>query len=249
LRASISDFEAISEHIYRLELPFRVFGPVPIPVAVWLIQRGDDWTLIDTGAVETSDSLVSAIARRTRGNGPKRVMLTHGHYDHCGGLPAVRAVWNPAILCHRDAVPFVTGEFGYQHLVPRSFAFWVGRFFMRRAQWEIPISRDLESGQAADGMAVIHLPGHTPGQIGFLHPDDQAMICGDAVMNLNGRLSPPFAMATADPRVARLSMLRLAELDYAHLLPSHGPPILARGREAMLEFLEGREHEEIPTNW
>jgi glyoxylase-like metal-dependent hydrolase (beta-lactamase superfamily II) len=75
------------------------------------------------------------------------------------------------------------------------------------------------------------------------------MICGDAVMNRNGRLSPPFSFATQNPEIAEASMQRLGELDYQHLLPSHGPPILGRGREVMLEFLEGRAEEETPTTW
>ncbi len=75
------------------------------------------------------------------------------------------------------------------------------------------------------------------------------MICGDAVMNRNGRLSPPFVFATQNPELAQASMRRLGELDYQHLLPSHGSPLLDRGREAMLEFLEERAEEETQTSW
>jgi glyoxylase-like metal-dependent hydrolase (beta-lactamase superfamily II) len=126
-------------------------------------------------------------------------------------------------------------------------AFWFGRFFLRAKRWQIPVARDLEAGQAADGMVVIHLPGHTPGQIGLLHPQDGAILCGDAVMNLRGRLSPPFSFATPDPGATEASMLRLGELDYEHLLPSHGPAILGTGRQAMLEFLDRRGTVEVAS--
>ncbi len=242
------EFEPVSEHIARLELPWRIFDLVNAPVSVWLVRGEGGYTLIDTGPPETADLMVAAVARATGGRGPQRVLLTHGHYDHAGGLEALRVAWNPALLCHREEVPFVTGEMDYRHLRPRSFTFWIGRFFLARNDWGLPVARDLEGGQAADGMAVIHLPGHTPGQIGFLHPQDRAMICGDAVMNLKGRLSPPAAIATPDPETARASIRRLGELDYAHLLPSHGPPILDRGREALLTFLgEGQAEEEPLT--
>ena len=59
-------------------------------------------------------------------------------------------------------------------------------------------------------------------------------------MNLGGRLSPPFGIATPDPRMAEASMVRLGELDYDHLLPSHGPPILGRGRQVLLDHLDRR---------
>jgi glyoxylase-like metal-dependent hydrolase (beta-lactamase superfamily II) len=111
---------------------------------------------------------------------------------------------------------------------------------MRTGRWQIPVAREVEGGQASDGLAVIHLPGHTPGQVGFLHPQDGALICGDAAMNLRDRLSPPFALASPDPGIALASMVRLSELDYDHLLPSHGPPILERGRDAILDYLDRR---------
>jgi glyoxylase-like metal-dependent hydrolase (beta-lactamase superfamily II) len=245
----VLDFEPVSEHIFRLELSFKLLGPFRLPVAVWLVRVEADWILIDSGPPESADRLVSALARITRGRGIRRVLLTHAHVDHSGGLAALRMAWNPAVLCHWEEVPFVTGEMGYRHLKPQSLAFWFGRFFLGRAALGLPVSRDLERGEAADGMAVIHLPGHTPGQIGFLHPEDRAMICGDAVMNLRGRLTAPFAFSTANPETAFASMERLAELDYEHLLPSHGPPILKHGKKAMLKFIEDYEQAEMPTKW
>jgi glyoxylase-like metal-dependent hydrolase (beta-lactamase superfamily II) len=164
-------------------------------------------------------------------------------------LKALRMAWNPAILCHREEVPFLTGRADHRQLKAHSAAFWFGRFFIQGGSWDVPVARDLERGQSAEGMAVIHLPGHSPGQVGFLHPADRAMICGDAVMNLRGRLSPPYALSTPDPESARAAMRRLGELDFEHLLPSHGPAILSHGREAMLEFLEGRPPERAGPSW
>ena len=240
-------FERITEHIYRLEVPFRVLGPVNVPVCAWLIDHDQGWSLIDAGPPDSADTLVAAVRELTEGQGVQRILLTHAHFDHAGGLAALRRTWNPAVLCHRDEVPFVTGERSYRRQPPRRVAFWFGRFFLRAERWQIPVARDLEAGQAADGMVVIHLPGHTPGQIGLLHPQDGAILCGDAVMNLRGRLSPPFSFATPDPGATEASMLRLGELDYEHLLPSHGPAILGTGRQAMLEFLDRRGTVEVAS--
>jgi glyoxylase-like metal-dependent hydrolase (beta-lactamase superfamily II) len=241
-------FERITDHIYRMELPFPVLGPLVVPVNVWLVDLGETWSLVDAGPPASGPALVSGLRQATDGQGVPRVILTHAHFDHAGGLAGLRLAWNPAVVCHRDEVPFVTGVAGYRGQRPRSLAFWFGRFFIRTARWRIPVARDLEAGQTADGMVVIHLPGHTPGHIGLLHSEDGAMICGDAVMNLRDRLSPPYAIATPDPITAEASIERLSELDFEHLLPSHGPPILGRGREAMLEYLEGRETEET-VDW
>ncbi len=234
-------FERVTDHILRLELRLRLFGPIQAPVAVWLISTAEGWTLIDTGAPENADQLISAVVRATGGDGPRRVLLTHAHFDHAGGLSALREAWNPPVMCHKDEVPFVLGEADYRRIPSRSLAFRVGRLVAKTAVSGVPVARDLERGQPAEGMAVIHLPGHSPGQVGFLHPEDRAMICGDAVFNLGGRLGPPLSLATPDPERARASMQRLGELDYEHLLPSHGPPILHHGRATMHRMLQRRE--------
>jgi glyoxylase-like metal-dependent hydrolase (beta-lactamase superfamily II) len=233
----MSEFEPVSEHISRLEVTWRVFGPITVPVSIWLVREHNGWTVVDTGPPEAADQLVAAIARATGGQGPLRVLLTHAHYDHAGGLEALRDAWNPSLLCHREEVPFVTGGLFHSQIRSRRLAFWLGRYLMKEGLWALPVSRDLERGESAAGMAVIHLPGHSPGQVGFLHPSDRAFICGDAVLNLNDRLAAPPAFFTPDSKAARASMHRLAELDFSHLLPSHGPPIYDRGRQAMLDFL------------
>jgi glyoxylase-like metal-dependent hydrolase (beta-lactamase superfamily II) len=235
------EFIPVTEHVYRLEVGWRLFGLATIPVAVWLIREREGWTLVDAGPPEAADQVVAAVARATGGRGPGRILLTHAHYDHGGALESLRTAWNPAILCHAEEVPFVTGAEDHARLKPHSLAFWFGRFVMVQGDWELPVARDLERGQSAVGMAVIHLPGHTPGHVGFLHPADHAMICGDAVMNLRGRLGPPPAISTPDPKLANASIERLAELDFLHLLPSHGPVILDRGRQALLDFLHARD--------
>lgn len=232
----MADFEQLTEHISRLELDMRI-GPVSFPFSVYLIKTAVGYLLVDAGWPRTADQLVPAVDRATGGQGPRLVLLTHAHPDHAGGLLALRDAWNPAIVCHTLEVPFVTGELYYRNLKANSLAFWLGRLFIRPLDLELPVARDLEGGQSVEGMSVIHLPGHTPGQIGFLHPRDGAMICGDAIGNRGGQLRPPLALATSDPAVAHRSMIRLGELDYNHLLPGHGPPILNHGREAVVNYL------------
>jgi glyoxylase-like metal-dependent hydrolase (beta-lactamase superfamily II) len=240
------EFQPVTAHILRLEVAWRIGGVLRVPVSVWLVRGDGGWTLVDTGPAEAADQVVSALVRGTGGQGVQRILLTHGHYDHAGGLAALRLAWNPPVMCHALEVPFVTGEARYRDIPPRHLAYWVGRNFLPRIDWQHPVARDLEAGQSADGMAVIHLPGHSPGHVGFLHPADRAMICGDALMTLWGRLQPPFAMATPDPAATRASMIRLGDLDFAHLLVSHGHPIVERGREAVLDFLEARRYRPPP---
>ncbi len=231
-------FEHVSEHISRLELPWRFFGLVNIPVAVYLVREGDSYYLIDTGVPESAAELIKILRQATAGQGPQYVLLTHAHHDHAGALNALQLTWQPPVLCHREEAPFVTGEMTYRHLPASTLAFRLGRRWMTQSGWAVKLAQPLEGGQSILGMVVIHLPGHTPGSIGFLHPQDRAVICGDAIMNLMGRLTGPFPFSTQDPKAAHNAIRRLAELDCDLLLPSHGPPISRDVRGRLLRLLE-----------
>ena len=129
-------FEQVTDHIHRLELPFPVFGPIVVPVAVWLVAHPDGWTLVDSGPPEAANEMVLAIRQAVRGQSLQRVVLTHAHYDHGGGLAALRLAWNPALICHRAEGPFVTGEMRYRRQTARRVAFLWGRFFLAaRPPW------------------------------------------------------------------------------------------------------------------
>lgn len=234
------EFQRVTKSISRLDLRWRL-GPFRLPVAVWLIRAEGEFVLVDSGPRQTADEVVSAVAQATEGRGPRMLLLTHGQPDHAGGLEALRTAWNPPILCHREEVPFVTGERRYRDLEPRSVPFWFGRFLLGGGDWHLPVAQDLERGESVVGMVVIHLPGPSPGHVGFLHPDEGGMICGDVVTNLSGNLGWSHPLTTADPEVTSASIRRLAELDFDHLLPSHGPPIMGDGRRAVVRLLTDNE--------
>jgi glyoxylase-like metal-dependent hydrolase (beta-lactamase superfamily II) len=231
------DFLKVTDHIYRIELPVRILGPLTIPVAAFLVEDSEGWTLIDSGPTETGPDLVAAIHEITDGEGPRQVLLTHAHYDHSGGLGDVLLEWNPPLFSHREEARFITGQSDYRYVPSRNLLFLVARYLIPQTGWGYPVARALERGEAVAGMVVIQLPGHSPGQVGFLHPRDQAMICGDAIMNIGGHLSFPYRFLSSDLVLTQQSIQRLAELDYRHLLPSHGDPILEVGRQALLDYL------------
>jgi glyoxylase-like metal-dependent hydrolase (beta-lactamase superfamily II) len=232
------EFQLITEHIARLELPFKFAEMIKSSVSVWLVRSREGFALIDAGPPEAAGEMVDAISSATDGRGPSVVLLTHGHYNHAGGLSALRLAWNPPIAAHSDEVSFIRGDREYARVRSKNPWYWIGSLLMNKTPWSIPNVQLVEAGQTFFGLKLIHLPGHTPGQIGFIHELDRAVICGDAVLNQGGRLSNPFSLTTVDRDLAKRSILRLSERNFKHLFPSHGPPIMQEGRRFVFELVQ-----------
>ena len=51
---------------------------------------------------------------------PKAVILTHGHFDHIGGIEKILSRWNVPVYAHPDEIPYLTGEKRYPEPKPDS---------------------------------------------------------------------------------------------------------------------------------
>lgn len=199
-------------------------------------------TLVDAGLKGADRKVLAALAELGRSPGDiTRILLSHAHADHAGGLEAVRVTTGAPVSVHdRDAVYAREGR------APRRdpASTW-GRLLERLpgggfAPTQVAATfADGELLPVAGGVRVVHTPGHSPGHCSFVLEDRGVLVTGDALFNVRGlRYSP--AMFCTDIRLSRETAARLGELDYDVAAFTHGRQVSSGAREAVRAFVAGR---------
>ena len=149
---------------------------------------------------------------------PEAVLLTHGHFDHVGGVAGLAWWGDLPVYCHAADVSDAPGDFTW----------------MKTPAW-----KPLTDGQILDlaglKIKVLHTPGHSPGSCCFLVED--RLFCGDVLFRSSiGRTDLP----GGDDGQMKESLKRLTALpgDY-QVYPGHGNPTNLGRERAEHPYLRG----------
>lgn len=96
--------QRIGEGVYQLRT---------LMVNVYFVaERGNEWALVDTGLAGYADQIRRG-AERLFNNPPLAILLTHGHFDHVGGLPQLARDWGTQVYAHPLEMPYLTAASPY----------------------------------------------------------------------------------------------------------------------------------------
>jgi len=178
----------------------------------YLIGRRDP-ILLDTGAgvPEYMNGLTGYLAERGWKQ-PSRVVLTHRHRDHLGGVSHVRERYHGlrvSKMIHRDA--------------------------------DLPEGiEDLRDGARieTDGatLVAIHTPGHASDHLCYYLPEENAVFTGDVVLAGSTTVIPA---EDGDLLDYMSSLKRLQQLGVRRIYPAHGP-VVEDGPALIAEYIEHR---------
>jgi glyoxylase-like metal-dependent hydrolase (beta-lactamase superfamily II) len=199
------------------------------------LLRGKVNAVVDTGPPQASPNTMAAVlgsARLTIGD-IGLILHTHGHLDHTGGDAIIKATTPARLLLHKEdalfledhqrcfdqfSAPFIKALGREQHLEEER------ALFLEEAKAEIAVDRKLEDNDLIDlgdgvELKVVHLPGHTPGSVGFYWEREGALFAGDSVSGLHspgGSLPIIYDFAAYEKSIERLLVMEVRSLFCSH---------------------------------
>src|SRR4051794_37677238 len=149
-------------------------------------------TLLDCGVKSSPRTMSVALdAIGVRREDVTRILLTHAHEDHAGGVAEMSRRTGAGVQVHaEDADAVRTGV-----APPLDRSMRLGRLLARVSRRDkpslepVPVEQELTDGQllpVAGGLRVVHTPGHSPGHASFLHEPTGVLVTGDALFNVRG---------------------------------------------------------------
>jgi hydroxyacylglutathione hydrolase len=165
--------------------------------------------------VDPGDNIPEILSRlHKHGLALRQIVITHAHIDHVGGAVLLKkATGAPVFLNQRDL-----GLLGAMEMQ----AGWLGIPTPEVASPDASADDGLTVGLATLQAEVIHTPGHTPGSICLLFPQQHLLLAGDTLFAGSiGRTDLP---GGDGPQILRSLRDRLMVLpETTRVLPGHGP--------------------------
>jgi glyoxylase-like metal-dependent hydrolase (beta-lactamase superfamily II) len=193
----------------QAEIHKLVVGPMDNNVFVLRCKETGDAVMID--AANEHEKLLELCQRL----GVRKVLETHGHWDHIQAVPAVRDAGYDVGVTEADAG--MLADKGYDFLIEDESVVPVGRLRLH----------------------TIHTPGHTPGSMSFRLEGSPVLFSGDTLFP-GGPGATSFPGGDFETIIRSIDERLFSRLDTdVIVLPGHGDDTtIGRERPSLQEWIE-----------
>ncbi|MCW3114053.1 MAG: fold metallo-hydrolase [Segetibacter sp.] len=231
-------------------------------VNVIFIGTSEGWVLVDAGMPKCGEELRLVAEDIFGANAkPSAIILTHGHFDHVGGIVHLIEHWNVPVYAHPLEFPFLTGQQSYPEPDTSVEGGMLAKISSIYPNEPIDITPALKAlpGDGTvphlEGWKWVHTPGHSPGQVALFRESDATLISADAIITVKQdsmykvlvqkkEVCGPPVYLTTNWQAAYESVKKLEALNPQIVVPGHGTAMegaeLTEGlRKLVDEFEEG----------
>ena len=205
-------------------MPIKL-GIVPVTpfeqnCSVLVCQKTGDAAVVDPGG--DLDKILKAV--KQMGGSVKKILLTHGHLDHCAGAADLAKQLNVPI-----EGPQIEEQFWIEQLPEQAKRFGFGHAKAFEPDRWLNDGDHVRVGEV--DFAVLHCPGHTPGLIVFYDAEDKLALVGDVLFAGSiGRTDFPRGNHAQLVDAIKTKLWPLG--DDVQFVPGHGP-MSTFGRERL----------------
>lgn len=205
---------------------------------VYVIEEGR--TIIDVGNMYGLADELQELGPLTR---LERILLTHAHFDHVGGVEEIYQIVSPDVYVHP-----LSREYLRLHRSP-----FPEFFDALEKDGKLKTIQDGDRIEGKPPLQVIHTPGHTAGDVCYFDEQTGSLFSGDTVLPYRYKLGPmltkPDEIQGGRMKDKLASIKRLLGLPVRHLFPGHGEPVFHKGADQIkltLYSLYNSLHEDHP---
>ncbi len=210
------------------------------PFNWFLIEEDSRFTLVDAGFPSHYAILKQGLKEMGKSiNDLEAIVITHAHADHTGFAAVLSRDANIPVYMHCDDVRAASRvlQLPWYGLLSNAWRPYIRKMLLHatlNGVFTMPVLPKVEPVTHEQFLEVpgrpqiIHLPGHTAGQIALFLPDRQILVSGDSLVTRNlltgadGIPQLPQRMLNDDHRQAIVSLQRFKGLGQLTMLPGHG---------------------------
>lgn len=211
----MADFVKIVDGLYQIQGRVNVF----------VLDDGEGGvTIIDAGMPRSVNTIVDTVKAIGRTVGDvKHILVSHADIDHVGSLAQLVEATNATVIAGDESQKYIEAREAPPHLP----------LFLRPIMWvaiklllgKVTVGQVVTDGQVlpiADGIRVLGIAGHTPGNIGFFWERHRVLIVPDLLYVNDDQLQLMPPIITWNVQIAKDSVRQVMKYNPEYICVGHG---------------------------